>query len=671
MAPIPALLQPLRPTRPLLGLLSLLLFLSCSTPPSALAAEAALAPGFFEKTVRPTLQEYCFDCHGEGSKKGGVSLDASPLPPSAPSENDRKLWFAVWKNLNAQLMPPSDKPQPGREKIEAVQRWIEQSVFNLHPNQPDPGRVTVRRLNRSEYRNTIRDLTGVDFAVLDHFPNDDTGYGFDTIGEVLSLSPLLFEKYLDAAQAILSSAWKAPAPGSFFGSVPLGPHSPDPATRRSVALEQIRRFASRAFRRPPPPESMDRLVKIYEAAERLPGVSFESALSEALSAILCSPRFLFRSELQPNPDDPRHIQPLDEFALASRLSYFLWNTTPDWQLLQKATDHSLRSHLHAEVDRLIDDPRFHQFVSSFVGQWLQTQDVESVALNPVIVLKIRDFEEAQRTFNPALRHAMRLETETFFEHLVRQNRPATELLNARYTFVNDALAKFYGLPKVAGKQMRQVDLPGDFPRSGVLGHGSFLVVTSNPTRTSPVKRGQFVLENLLGAPSPPPPPNIPPLEETSKSQKTLSMRALMELHRKDALCSSCHARMDPIGLALEDFNAAGQFAPPPPGSEQDRAGVLITGESFQNVRELADLLANRRTRDFYWCVSEKLLTYALGRGVEPYDLPTLRSLVSALEKGPATFRQLLHLVVDSAPFQKRRGNGQKLSAAASDSNREN
>jgi hypothetical protein len=593
----------------------------------------------------PLLREFCFDCHGEGSKKGGIALDQ--LGSVKPA--DRKAWHAVWSNLDAQLMPPANKPQPTAQQRALLQEWVERGALGLDPAQPDPGRVTVRRLNREEYRNTVRDLTGVEFAVQEHFPPDDTGYGFDTIGDVLNLSPIHLEKYLEAAQTIVDRAF-TPENAVRKTIFPEGPPPGEPAAFRAYLKGTIRLFADRAFRRPVDEPTLERLCAIADAE-----ASFAEGVKRAMVALLASPRFIFRAEIQPEPNNPGRVVPLDEYALASRLSYFLWSSMPDPELLALAGRGELRTRLRPQLERMLNDGRSNRFVRHFVGQWLQSRDVETVPIQPRVVLGIKKQDDGDKIFSPKLRAAMREETERLFEHVLRKKLPAEELLTANYGFLNQTLAAFYGIQGVKGADFQRVEFPEGVTRRGVLGQGTFLVVTSNPTRTSPVKRGQFVLDNLLGAPAPPPPPNIPPLAGGDKLGKK-SMRELMELHRSDALCASCHARMDPIGLALEDFNAIGQYRYPEQGALIDTAGQLVTGEKFQNLGELIGLLGSSRKHDFYRCLSEKLLTYAIGRGLEASDIPNIRKIVASAESQGGSLYSLLVAVVESEPFQKRRGN---------------
>ncbi|HTD68277.1 MAG TPA: DUF1588 domain-containing protein, partial [Candidatus Limnocylindria bacterium] len=313
------------------------------------------------------------------------------------------------------------------------------------------------------------------------------------------------------------------------------------------------------------------------------------------------------------------------------------------------------------VDRMLKDDKGKRFTRNFTGQWLQTRDVETVSIDAQRILRARRGEDVEKIFNGGIRRAMRQETEMLFGYLVKENRPLTELLSSDYTFLNERLANFYGIEGVKGQEMRKVSLTKDSHRGSLLTHGSYLLVTSNPTRTSPVKRGLFVLDNLLGTPAPPAPPNVPALEEVKRnSDRQLTMRETMEIHREKPICASCHARMDPIGLALENFNAIGKFRDMEAGKPIDTAGQLITGEKFTNTVELARILVSSRKKDFYRCATEKLLTYATGRGVEYYDAPTIEKVMEQLERDSGKIRTLIYGIVESAPFQMRRGDGDRL-----------
>ncbi len=800
----------------------------------------------FEKDILPILENHCYECHGDGEDKGKVTFDTFGSTQDLMDQS--KLWVHALKNVRSGMMPPPKKDRMSTEEFAKLESWIKRGPLKLDPQNPDPGRVTLRRLNRVEYRNTIRDLMGVDFRAEEEFPADDTGYGFDTIADALTTSPLLLEKYMQAAENIvvkavpqvgritpersisaglfdggdddrrlslydpadLTGEVKITKPGTYrilldatlrgsfaydpgranftwtvdgrevarqelkwrdsqpvnpsieikwvAGTYPVrltleplvgkdkkpaeiadqgppnvdlqlrgitlvGPLEPEFGTRpknyhrffprdevpqdtagqKDYAAEILRRFATRAFRRPVDDATVTRLAGFAMASAAAPGGSFERGVGKAITAVLASPRFLFRMEDALEENDPARHPLLDEFALASRLSYFLWSTMPDDTLYQLAERGELRKNLPAQIERMLKDERSNQLVSNFAGQWLQTRDVESVTIDARIV-QARDLgqekdlrertmrfqqirqaiSEAEKAGNQAkqdvlrkemdelrakfrrngrriefggsLRTAMRREAEMLFRHVLREDRSILELVENDSTFLNEELANHYGIPGVQGREMRLVKLPPDSPRGGLITMGSVLAVTSNPTRTSPVKRGLFILDNILGTPPPPAPPNIPSLEASEKKADggNLTLRDALALHREQPLCSSCHNRMDPLGLALENFNAMGSWREMDQGLPlESAAGQLITGEKFADVRELKQVLVTARRQDFYHCITEKLLTYALGRGPQPCDITTMDAIVAKLDQTDGKISSLITGIIESPAFQKR------------------
>ncbi len=807
-----------------------------------LGAAAGHVPDF-KNEVLPILENHCYDCHGDGEAKGKVSFDSFASPEALAAQSD--LWIHVLKNVRSDMMPPAKKKRLTAEEVTILESWIKWGALKLDPAHPDPGRVTLRRLNRVEYQNTISDLMGVDFRTAEEFPADDTGYGFDTIGDVLTISPLLLEKYMQAAETIVEKAvprqsrinpqrvigpaaftnnkrdsdislslydqadltaevqimrpgtyrilldatvrgsfaydpgraeatwfvdgtqsmqqelkwqdslkvessvevkWDAgkhslrlvlkplvgkdkipkenPGDGppsvalNFGGATLLGPLEPefaahppnyerfftrddvptDSLERGKYAEEILRRFSNRAFRRPVDDATVQRLA----AFAVQPGGTFESGIARAMTAVLASPRFLFHMEDTLPESDPLTHPLLDEYALASRLSYFLWSTMPDDELDQLASRGELRKNLEAQIKRMMADGRSDQLVKNFAGQWLQTRDVESISIDARIVqardagqekemqqrfvyfqrlnrdidaavtdhdsAKVASLREEMAAlkslyknrkrieFGGSLRTAMRRETEMLFRYLLRDDRSILELIDTDQTFLNEELASHYGIPDVRGDQMRLVKLPPESPRGGIITMGTVLAVTSNPTRTSPVKRGLFILDNILGTPPPPPPANVPSLEASEKNHdgNDRTLREALALHREQPICSSCHNRMDPLGLALENFNAMGLWRDKERGQLLPVVeGQLITGEKFASVKELKKLLASTRHRDFYYCLTAKLMTYALGRGPEPCDIPTVDSIVYRLEQTDGKFSSLIHGIIESPAFQQR------------------
>jgi hypothetical protein len=418
---------------------------------------------------------------------------------------------------------------------------------------------------------------------------------------------------------------------------------PMPNDKDAYAREIIAKFAKRAFRRPVAKEEVDRLAGLYDIA-RKDGDSFERSVKVALSAVLISPHFLFRGEIQPDPDNPRAVHPINEFALASRLSYFLWSTMPDERLFELAEKKALRKNLDAEVARMLKDPRSRALVDNFADQWLQIRNL--AAMTPD--------RKLYPGWDNELRDAMRQETELFFENIMRENRSVLELIDANYSFLNEKLAKHYGVEGVSGNQFQKVVFK-DNKRGGVLTQGSILTITSNPTRTSPVKRGKWILENIVGAPPPPPPPNVPELAEAKEAKG--SLRERMEKHRENAMCASCHARMDPIGFGFENYDGVGKWRDRDGDYAVDAAGKLLSGEDFRNAGELKKILVDQKREDYLECLASKLLTFALGRGMEYYDRPSVDGIVKNLAKNQYQFAALVNGVVKSPAFQLRRGEG--------------
>ncbi len=765
-----------------------------SSPAAKAKSEQAVAKAdpsaVFEKEIKPVLNQFCFDCHRPDKKKGDLVL--TEYKDAAAVQKDRKTWEKVLLNIRGRDMPPDGKPQPTQAQRDLLTAWIEGEIFKVDCTNPDPGRVTIRRLNRSEYNNTIRDLLGVDFQPAADFPADDSGYGFDNIGDVLTIPPVLLEKYLAAAEKILDTALmvdakperkvtkiegkalegkgstyvlastmravtktgeastkiKADKAGEFIfrantstkqvggeparmdirldgksvrtsvvtgapdspvaievkATLAAGEHTlsfhllnpftgppdkkgkrpergfalesleihsppepvvlsethkrifarmPTPATKADVAKEIIGNFARRAFRRPVKDEEVARLTKFVAMAEK-EGESFQKGIKLAMQAVLVSPHFLFRGEIQPEPNNPKSVHPINEYALASRLSYYLWSSLPDEALFTEAANGTLRKNIDVQVRRMLKDPKAESLVENFAGQWLQIRNLKNFNPDPT------EFP----AFDEALRVAMERETEVYFEHVMREDRSILDFLNSNYTYVNERLAKHYGIPNIKGEEYQQVTFT-DPRRGGVLTHASVLTLTSNPTRTSPVKRGKWVLENLLGTPPPPPPPEVPDLDKPEGGkQLTGTLRQRMEQHREDPNCATCHARMDPIGFGLENFNAIGAWRTEDAKAPIDPAGKLVSGESFSGPADLRAILLLKKNADFVRCLSEKMLTYALGRGLEYYDKCAVEQITKGVTMKGYKFSVLVSEVVKSVPFQMRRGEGDSVSVAS-------
>jgi hypothetical protein len=800
-------------------------------------AQNPAASATFAKSIQPFLAKHCYMCHNTKVKSGG--LDLKSYQNVAAILNDRDNWEHVLQKVRSAEMPPEGMPRPGKAEIAAFTRAVEQEFARAERLvKPDPGRVTARRLNRAEYNNTVRDLLGVDFRPADDFPQDDSGYGFDNIGDVLSLSPVLMEKYLTAAEKIARTAifgyeplkptlvrlrtpgqkidashkplfdydvsglglpnaihatHRFPVEGEYniraflggvrpAGSEPLqlafwvdgkqiqvinfdpdgvasfsndrqdfggmaqdfrtrfsaGEHwiaisilrlyeglppsfaGPNPSRRptppppefkpprnlpperiaaikknfearraekipvneaRISALEIggpytqnkgaapeslkniyacghlngnhlagceqkiISHLAHRAFRRPVTAEEVNRLVGLVAMA-RQKGDSFEEGLCLAMQAILVSPHFLFRIEKDAATSGADNSFALSQHELASRLSYFLWSSMPDEELLGCADQGTLRKPavLTAQVRRMLKDPKSRALVENFGGQWLELRRLESA----------KPDRELFPQFSEYLRMSMRRETELFFESIVREDRSIIDFINGDFTFLNEQLARFYKIPDVKGPEFRRVALTGDTQRGGILTQASVLTVSSYATRTSPVLRGKWILENLLNAAPPPPPADVPNLDE-SKVASSASLRQQLEEHRKNVTCASCHSRMDPLGFGLENFDAIGGWRAEDGKQPIDSSGTLPDGRSFKGARELKAILQQDRDA-FAECLTEKLLTYALGRGLERYDNATVKKISGRLAANNYRFSSLVLEIVNSLPFQKRRGD---------------
>lgn len=757
--------------------------------PRALAADADPTQAEnYRRDVAPFLEKYCTSCHGGEAPKAGLKLDA--FPDAASALGEREAWENIQLFVEDQSMPPKGKPQPAPEEREAFVAWAQSALSTVDCTGPvNPGRVTMRRLNRSEYNNTIRDLVGVGFQPAADFPSDDVGYGFDNIGDVLTLPPLLMEKYLAAASAIMDEAIQTPeaaktvgnrvaskesralgttgnaatvaidfpfageydvvvtawgdqagdepakmnfkldgkpvgpeaieveagrrAPREFSQRVKVGrgkhefsatflndfynekeedrrrrdrnlhveqfaivgPYDGEPAPpgeihRRLFAPGEgapdkaagaraiIAEFAGRAFRRPAEPDEVGRYLALAERV-RSDGNSPERSIQVALTAILVSPNFLFRVELDPQaPADSAKAGtaaatvPLNDWELASRLSYFLWSSLPDAELSDAARRGELKdpAELERQAKRMLQDSKADALVENFAAQWLTIRRLETINFDR------RRFPG----FNDRLRRDMLEETSRFFAHVMRDDSVGImDLLDGQYTFINQRLAEHYGISGVEGDEFRRVEL-ADGRRGGVITQGSVLAVTSNPTRTSPVKRGKYILEQILGTPPPPPPPDVPELDDGKRLKGTLRQR--MEQHRSNPSCASCHARMDGLGFALENFDPVGAWREEERGNPIDASGELPDGTKFNGAAELRKVLRAQQGR-FRETFAEKLLTYALGRGLERDDACVVDAIAAGSEAGGDRFARIVAEIVKSEPFRRKRGEAASAGGA--------
>jgi hypothetical protein len=746
--------------------------------PSASAQEANAGDGF-KARMRPLLERYCYECHADVVAEAGIKFDR--YLDQASAVKDGETWLRVLDAIEGRIMPPADMPQPTLEELDQIQSWIENDFLAAQCAQRESSApVVIRRLNREEYDNTIRDLLGVDLKLADAFPADEIGHGYDNVGSALNLSPAHFEKYLEAAEIALDHAIVAPdvegrspieliglrtyplpkdapvkfahtlKPGRYLAEFSLvrvgvaesvrpprlliglgkdrriveaasvqdetvvyrfwltvvdgdaevyvalapgesekenvakpaqvtdsisgdqryggnrglhvdsfvvrGPVQVDlqalPESHKAIvfctpdlddesridcARRVIARFAERAWRRPVDGDEVERVVEIYRLAYDR-GESYEQGLQIALTTVLASPRFLFLVE----PEESTEDRPLTEFELASRLSYFLWSSMPDEPLFREAAAGTLRTNMREQVVRMLKDRRSDALVSNFTGQWLQLRKLGGVTPD-------RDLFPV---FDDPLRDAMRRETEAYFAHILRGNRNVLELLDSDYTFVNEALARHYGLDGVTGDEMRRVALV-DRRRGGVMTQASVLTLTSNPNRTSPVKRGQWILQQLLGTPPPPPPPEVAKLDESKEASDAASLRERMQVHRTNPECASCHQQMDPLGFALENYDAVGRWRTMDGGFRIDPSGELIGRRKFADVQELKAALTTLAAKKFTRCLIENLLTYGLGRGLEPLDYCTVEEIRGRLATSDHGIHSIVFGIVESRAFQFR------------------
>jgi hypothetical protein len=497
----------------------------------------------------------------------------------------------------------------------------------------DVGRVTMHRLNRAEYNNTVRDLLGTTQTPADDFPADDYGYGFDNVADVLSISPSQLELYDRAAEALVDEVF-------------AGPLKDDIVTCDAEALGSscvrtiLGDFATRAWRRPVTESEVDGLVSLVDFATTA-GKTMDESLRQAVWATLLSPKFIFRVEIDPDPESVE-AHPLSDYELASRLSYFVWSSMPDDELFAAAEAGLLadEAELAKQVARMLEDDKAVALVDNFAGQWLQTRSL--VDHQP-------DYASFP-AFDDELRASMEAETKAFFRSFLSSDVGIDALLIADFTFVNDRLAEHYGLPSPGGNALEKVQLTSD-QRGGLLTQAGVLTVTSLPTRTSPVKRGKWILAQLLCSEPPPPPEGVEGFNEEALTVGTI--REQLEAHRANPECAACHAIMDPLGFGLEKYDGVGAWRTEDNDQPIDATGELPTGEEFDGAAEMADLLAGDPR--FGQCVAEQLFVYALGRGVEKGDKFHLESIDSGFGERGYRLRELIKLIVVSEPFRMRRG----------------
>ena len=604
-----------------LPILILALVLPCFAEDKELAALQSAAQKAFKQDVEKFVAKYCVECHGD-RPKAGLNLRVAVRKPGDPAF--ARKWMEAIANVNAHDMPPDDADQPSEDERK---RFLDALAQIKHLAARDPGPFVIRRLTKFEYGNTLHDLLGVDAAIASELPDEVPGEGY-----LNSLSPMQTEQYLGIANAALQKM-SAEAQKRLLGA------------KEADVREVARKLARTAYRRPPTEAELDVLVKVFElgSANKL---DRNAALRLMLKAVLVSPQFLF---ITPSKDAPKgeKIAPLDDHQLASRLSYLLWATMPDAELSKLADEGKLHEPdvLKAQTKRLLADQRSRALFDGFGAQWL---GLDKLATQP--------FDEKKfPQMTPELRRAMVDEARLLFDSIVRENRSVVTFVSADYTFLNRTLASFYGLEnKITGTDMQKVSLT-DANRGGILGMPGVLATTSFATRTSAVKRGVWVLEQVLGQHVPPAPPNVPALEkQDQKKVANLTLRQRTELHRTNAVCANCHKILDPIGFGLENFDAIGRWRDKDEsGGPIDAVGELPGGKRFSSPKELKAIIAARQD-DLARNLSEKLLAYALCRQLDGYDHIIVDQMMKTIANDGHKMQTLISEIVTSYPFLNRR-----------------
>ncbi|HBJ82429.1 MAG TPA: hypothetical protein DDZ88_00835 [Verrucomicrobiales bacterium] len=638
-----------------------------------LASRASDAAAVFEKEVRPLLDQYCADCH-DADTETAFRLEYLQNPQRV--HDSRKLATQVLTQLHEAKMPPKkQKAQPTDAERQRIIAWIEATRNDATleaGDQADPGKVVLRRLNRYEYAKTVRDLfslgmkrtwtyfvapgksvpaEGIEYSKRTlnlpwNLPPDEVDYGFDNIGDVLTLPPHLMEAYFDVAGLVVDNVMADSRARLTVVKIQPG----DGKSDEQAARENLTRLTARAFRRPVTDEDVQPLVDLFLLA-RAKGEPFEKAMKVPVQAMLVTPDFLYRVEQGVAQKPIQNVGPVNDYELASRLSYFLWSSLPDAELFRLASEGKLSDPvvLEQQVRRMLLDPKVEALAEHFAPQWLQIENIQAVTPDPTL------FPSFYKKF---IAGAMRTEAIIFFDSVIVQDRSILDLINSDTTYINGYLAEFYGLikrspNKYEGFAFWKATTMPEARRGGVMTMAAVGAVTSTPTRSSPVKRGKWMLEAILGDPPPPPPANVEPLKEENDPNATLTLREKLEQNRANANCAACHQRMDPIGFAMENIDAIGRWRDHDGAVPVDATGTLKDGTTIQGTIGLkAEVL--RCKDEFARCLTEHLLTYALGRKLEWYDEPATGRIVRALQTNDYRFSTLIVEIVKSHPFRNTR-----------------
>jgi len=602
----------------------------------------------FYAKVSPIFRAHCYECHNYADDKGGINLEQYSTYPKL-FENLSHL-ERIRDAVDFEEMPPSEKEPLTEQQREDIVAWVDYLLeHGVRELDPDPGPSVIRRLTRSEYSRTVRDLFKIDFDVTDAvgMPEDAISEGYDNVATALTIPPLLMEKYFDAALEVVDRYFYENHTGRDIAGEIDERVSKGlvPAARRNVARQIFMELLPRAFRRPVTDAEVERYMYIYDR-----GISLGRKPSEAFRYMvvgaLMSPNFLFRIEQDQKPSGSKDAYPVTDFELATRLSYFLWSSMPDDELFRLASERKLSNPtiLEQQVKRMLADPRASSLAEVFAEQWLELDMLDEA----------RPSTDFFPDYTEEIRHAMKQETIAFMDNLRKTNGNILDMLDSDYTFLNGPLAEFYGVPGVEGENFQKVALGPDSKRGGLVTMGSILSMNSHTYRTSPTLRGTWVLSIMLGSPPPPPPANASQLtRENEEKAAAETFRQVLALHAADPSCASCHRKIDPLGFGLENFDPVGRWREEDRGENINATGELPSGETFTGSEELKNLLLEKKDR-FTESLTEQMLAFALGRELKAVDRPVVTDIATKVKASGYRFHVLINEIAKSFPFRYRK-----------------
>ena len=612
----------------------------------AVPAFGAEPPASFKSTAEPLLKSYCVRCHNPNKAEGGVDLTAAD---DAAALAKRNVWKRSLGRVAAGEMPPEESKQMTPADKAALSKWLGSAgtYLDCDPTRRDPGPPPLRRLTRTEYEHTVRDLLGVSIntRISVGMPEEDPGEGhFDNLSAALRMSPALADKYFTAADKVIDLAFVNDSAKNRL----LTPKPDAKVSERDAATQVLTTLARRAYRRPPEPADVARLMGFYDKA-RGKGGSHEDGVKAAMKPVLVSPNFLFRVEQDRPATGTAPGVAVDDYELATRLSYFLWSSMPDDELFRVAAAKKLSDPVEYEkqVARMLKHRSARELTAALSDHWIGLKHFE----------KARPTQEFFPTFNQGVRRGMQDEVRAFVDNLRTEDRPVTDLLDADYTFVNADLAKFYGISGPAGRDAKKVPLKPEDHRGGLLGMGAVLAMTSHTFRTSPTQRGKYVLDVIFGTPPPPPPANVGTLKNDDpkdKKKAVVTFKDQLAQHATQAGCAGCHKKIDPLGFALDNYNAVGLWREGTKEFPLDTTGVLPTGETVNGVGDLKKVILSRKD-EFAKNMAAKVLEFALGRELDGQDECTVNEVHAAMQKSGYKFSTLVLETTKSVPFRQRRG----------------